>query len=256
MDNHYTFTYIIPYKHGMDRINNLLKTINWLLTFDGIEIIVVEQDKVQKLNTLPIRGVKHIFTPTNLPFNRSWGHNVGLKHASTDIIVFGDGDLIMDTQEFALAIKELERYDAVSPYKRVIDLEYHESGQDINYWKNINRPGRGETDNQKINIAGGILAMRREACFRIGGFSSEQFIGWGAEDNFMSHKIMKYLTWKECEYKCYHLWHPRVVPDMKYYQRNLELLNRLVVLNDSELKNYIRHEGGKLGLKNKFIDAL
>lgn len=255
MNKHYTFSYIIPYRHGMDRIANLSKTLNWLLTFDNIEIIVVEQDKVSKFGSIPIRGIKHIFTPTNLPFNRAWGHNVGLKHASTDIIVFGDGDLIMDSQEFISAIKDLEKYEAVSPYKKVVDLEQHESGYDINYWKTINRPGRGETDNQKINIAGGILAMRREACMKVGGFSSEQFIGWGGEDDFMAHKIYKYLTWKECDYKSYHLWHPRVTPDIKYYQRTLELLNRLVKLNDNELNNYIRHESNKIGLKNKFADA-
>lgn len=252
----YTFTYIIPYKHGMDRISNLSRTLNWLLTFDGIEIIVVEQDKVSKLSALPMRGIKHIFTPTNMPFNRSWGFNVGLKYASTNIIVFGDGDLIMDSQEFALSIQELERYEAVSPYNRVIDLEQNEVMQDIEYWKTINRPGRGESDNQKINLSGGILAMRREACFKIGGFSSEQFIGWGAEDNFMTHKIEKYLTWKECNYKCYHLWHPRVLPDMKFYQRNLQLLNKLITLNDKDLQHYIRHESNKMGMKNKFVDAI
>ena len=80
----------------MDRLVNLKKMIDWALGFQGIEIIVVEQDKKEKLMANTLLGVKHIFTKSELPFNRSWAFNVGLKWASTNAIVFSDADLIMD----------------------------------------------------------------------------------------------------------------------------------------------------------------
>lgn len=147
----------------------------------------------------------------------------------------------------------LEQYDCVSPYSKVIDLHQNENNLPLNQLYSINRPGRGEQDNQKINLTGGIVFYKKESIIRIGGFD-QGFIGWGGEDNFQSHKTELFLKWFENPGKVYHLYHEKVKPDMTYYQRNLQLLNKLVNLTPDELKKYILNSFPKYGLKNSYCD--
>ena len=251
MNKPFLFSFIIGYRHRNDRIHNLRRVLEWLYGFGRIEIILVEQDKKPKLPDFSIKGVKHIFTKSNMPYNRSWAFNVGLKYATTDVIVFGDSDLIMDPNEMINSLKMLESYDCVSPYSSVLDLNQNESNLPIEQLKMIQRPGRGENDNQKINLCGGIVMYRKDAIHKIGGWS-EDFIGWGGEDNFQEFKTKKMLTWYENKSKCYHLWHERGAPDQKWYARTMDLLNKLMALNDSELNKQIQSSLPKIGMVNKY----
>ncbi len=251
MNNGYIFSYIIGYRHSNERINNLKRVLDWLSGFAGIEIIIVEQDKYSKLSNFPLKGVKHIFTKSKEPYNRSWAFNVGIQYSTTDVICFGDSDLIMDPQDFISALKQLEKYDCVSPYKSVLDLNRDESFLQIENLKNINRPGRGENDHQKINLCGGIVIYKKDSIIKIGGWC-EDFIGWGGEDNFQEFKTMNLLTYLEMPHKCYHLWHERGQIDQRMYSRTLELLNRLLALNLDDLKKYINSTNQKNGMVNKY----
>jgi len=252
VDKPFLFSVIIAYKHRNDRIHNLRRVLDWLYGFGRIEIIIVEQDKKPKLPDFPIKGIKYIFTKSNTPFNKSHAFNVGLKYATTDVIVFGDCDLIMDPHKFIDGLKLLEQYECVSPYSRVIDLNPNEVNLTLEQMNMINRPGRGETDIQKICLSGGIIMYRKEAIYKIGGWE-EQFIGWGAEDDFQSHKSKNLLScYEQMSTTCYHLWHERGVPDQKWYQRNLQLLNKLIILPIDDLKKHIQASLPKIGMINKY----
>jgi len=253
VENPYIFTYIISYRHKLDRLQNLKRVIDWILGFQGVELIIVEQDKSPKLPAYSLKGFKYFFTKSDLPFNKSWAFNVGTKYASTNVIVFGDSDLIMDQQEFINSLKLLEQYESVNPYSKVIDLTSNENGMPIEALKQIQRPYRGELDIQKTPIAGGIIMFRKDALIKLGGWD-QNFIGWGAEDNWTSHKILNILTWTQLQYRCYHFYHEKVKPDMIYYQRNLQLLNKLVNLSPDELKKYISNTYQKFGFKNSYCD--
>lgn len=250
MDFNYNFTCIINYRHNTERFNNLKRTLGWINSFSGSEVIVVEQDKHSKLNTtaLPCR---HIFLKSNMPFNRSWGFNVGARHANSNILVLTDCDLIMNPEKFIEAVKQIENYDVVSPYTSVVDLTPQETNMDMGAIINIDRPGRGETDNQKINICGGMTVFRKDAYAKIGGYH-EDFIGWGGEDDFQAIKVKNFLTWTEVPGRCFHLYHERVAPDMKWYQRNLQLLQKLSTMNKEELQKVINNVATKSGMKNKY----
>jgi predicted glycosyltransferase involved in capsule biosynthesis len=115
----------------------------------------------------------------------------------------------------------------------------------------IERSGRGETDHQKVPICGGICMFRREAIMKVGGWN-EDFIGWGAEDDFVSHKVKQFLNWHQLPHKCYHLYHTRNQPDMTAYQRNLQLLNQLIVLPKEELVKTINKSIPKQAMLNKY----
>lgn len=246
----YNFTYIISYRHSAERYNNLRRTIEWVGSFSGVEIIVVEQDKHSKIKDLNL-PFKHIFLKTNMPFNKSWGFNVGSKYANTNIIVFGDSDLIMNPEKFIEALKMIESFEMVNPYSSVIDLTAQESNLPIPELVNIDRPGRGETDIQKVPLCGGICIFRKDALQRIGGWH-EDFIGWGGEDDFQSVKVKNFLTWAEVPGKCFHLYHERTAPDMKWYQRNLQLLQKLGEMSKEDLQKVINTITPKSAMKNKY----
>ncbi len=180
----YALTYIIPYKHSTDRLNNLKRVINWLKGFNNIEIILVEQDKTPKVNNIDF-GCKYYFIENEqVPFNKAWSFNVGLKYSTSNIVAFGDSDLVMHPERFIESIQELTKGDLemVSPYSRlkVIDLEQNELTYSFDQMEKIDRPGRGEEekDIRKVPLCGGICIFKKEAIYKIGGWS-EDFIGWG-----------------------------------------------------------------------------
>jgi predicted glycosyltransferase involved in capsule biosynthesis len=252
MNQTHSFTYIIGYKHKPDRLNNLRKVLDWINGFQGVDVILIEQDKHSKISNLNLK-CRHIFIKSTKSYNKSWAFNIATKMAKSNIIVFADSDLIMNPNEFIEGLKMLEQYDMINPYKSVLDLDPQETGFNLEQLNLIQRPGRGETDHQKVPICGGICMFRKDAINKIGGWN-ENFIGWGAEDDFVSLKVKNYLTWTEMPYKCYHLYHNRENPNMNEYQRNLNLLNQYNNLSKEDLWKTVIKELPKNGMKNKYDD--
>jgi glycosyltransferase involved in cell wall biosynthesis len=232
------FSYIIAYKHNSERLENLKRVVDWVKSLGDIELILVEQDDSPKLPELVNIDFKYKFIENKLPFNKSWAFNIGWKMSTSDIIVFGDSDLIMSDKEFLDAIQELNEYEVVNPYNKVIDLFSEESRMNLEELSKIEREFRGEKDIQKTPIAGGIIAFKSDSLEKVGGWC-EEFIGWGGEDDFQSLKIKMFLKWKEFDNRCYHLFHTRVTPYKEFYFRNLNILNQLGSLNALQMRNYI-----------------
>ena len=224
MNNGHSFTYIIGYRHKPDRLQNLRRVLDWINGFQGVDVIVVEQDTHSKISHLSLR-CRHLFLKSDKPYNKSWSFNYATKMAKSDIIVFADSDLIMHPNQLIDALKQIETHDMVNPYKSVVDLDPNEANLQLEQIIQINRPGRGETDHQKVPICGGICIFRRETINKIAGWN-ENFIGWGAEDDFVSLKVQHFLNWKQMDHKCYHLFHNREQPNMNEYQKNLNLLQQ------------------------------
>jgi hypothetical protein len=84
---------------------------------------------------------------------------------------------------------------------------------------------------------------------RIGGWC-EEFIGWGAEDDFQTIKVENFLTHYEQKSRCYHLYHDREAPDMKWYQRNLQLLQKYKSLSKEDIAKSINNSLKRIGMKN------
>jgi len=245
-----TLTYIIGYRHSAERLNNLRRTLDWISGFSGAQIILVEQDTHSKISHLNLR-CQHIFVKSKMPYNRSWAFNIGLKYAKSKVVCFGDSDLIMDPNDFINGLKLLDQYDMVSPYHSVVDLTPQESNLPLENIIKVNRPGRGETDNQKINICGGIAMFRKDAITRIGGWS-EDFIGWGGEDDFQTIKVHNFLTFHEAKARCFHLHHSRGTIDQNQYGKMLQMLQKMSTWNKEELAKYINSTWPKNGMLNKY----
>jgi len=250
MANNYAFTYVIGYRHRIDRLQNLRRVLDWINGFNGVEVLIVEQDKHSKISHLNLKA-KHIFIKSNLPYNRSWSFNVALKNSNSSVIVFGDSDLIMEPNQFIAGLQALQSYEMVSPYHTVVDLTPSETGLPMEEVMKIDRPGRGETDNQKINISGGISMFRKESISKIAGWN-EDFIGWGGEDDYQTLKVHNFLSWTELRAKCYHLYHDKEQPEAKWYQRNLELLKKTAQMDKNQLQKVIFNQLPKIGMRNKY----
>lgn len=245
------FSYIIAYKHNSERIENLKRVLNWIKDLGKVEIIIVEQDDSPKLPDQIEIDFKYKFVENKLPFCKSWAFNIGTELSTNDIIVFGDSDLIMNKEEFLNALKELDEYECINPYRRVIDLNPEEVNLSLEELSKIEREYRGEKDIQKTPIAGGIIAFRKESLNKISGWC-EEFIGWGGEDDFQSIKIKMFLKWKEFDNRCYHLFHTRVMPIQQYYYRNLNILNQLANLKSEQMIHFINSSKGKIADELKF----
>lgn len=245
-------TYVIGYRHSPDRIMNLRRVLDWLKSFNNIDVIIIEQDKYSKISHLNLNA-KIIFVKSDKPYNRSWAFNIAIKRTTNPIIVFGDCDLIMDSSQFVDSINQLNTFDVVSPYSSVLDLTPEESNMSINMMTSINRPGRGENDNQKINLCGGIVAFRMDSILKIGGWAENYFMGWGGEDDFQTHKVKQMgLTYREMPYKCFHLWHDRSKLDMRNYQKTIQTLQQLMILPKEKIESHIKATIGKIGFMNKY----
>ena len=83
--SNFSFTFIIAYRHSIERLQNLRRVLDWINGFRGVEVILIEQDKHSKISHLNLKA-KHIFTKSNLPFNKSLAFNVGLKYSTSNIL--------------------------------------------------------------------------------------------------------------------------------------------------------------------------
>ena len=230
-------TYVIGYRHTEERYENLSRTLDWLSTFSNMDVLIVEQDSVSKFQNK--WNVRHIFVKNLNQYNRSWAFNIAIKNSDSEAFAFGDSDLIMKNDEFLESVSLLGEYDVISPYKSVLDLTPEETLMDIEDMSNITRPGRGEADHQKINLCGGLVLFTKDSIMKVGGFC-ESFEGWGGEDDFQTLKVnILGLKTKEMPYRIYHLYHTRTIPDMNFYQRNLQLLQSGFRASKEQIENHI-----------------
>lgn len=248
----YLFTFVIGYRHKPDRINNLKRVLDWINGFSGVEVILVEQDKHPKIDYLNLKA-KYIFTKSELPYNNSWALNVATKYSNSSIIVYGNCDVIMNPYDFIESLKAIDEYDMVNPHTRFIDLTPEESLLPFDKIFQINRPGRGELDNQKTNLCSGICIFKKEAVYKIGGWN-EDFIGWGGEDDYQSIKVENFLKYIEMPYNCYHFYHARENINMMFYQRSLDILQKFSSMSKEDMEKIITNPYilQKIGLKNKY----
>ena len=109
MQNTYVpkFTYIIPFRFSPDRIISLRRVIDWLSGFQGIDVLIVEQDTHSKISHLNMRA-RHLFIESSLPFNKSWAFNVALKRCTSPIVVCADADFIMDPNDLIQSLNAID----------------------------------------------------------------------------------------------------------------------------------------------------
>ena len=97
--------------------------------------------------------------------------------------------------------------------------------------------------------------MTKEAALKIGGYGDQKIFSWGCEDNINSEKIFRFLKHKQMTGNCYHLWHQPATPDYTYYQKNLQMLNEFVKMDNDQMFGYINSTLINIGNKNLILNT-
>jgi glycosyltransferase involved in cell wall biosynthesis len=237
------FTYVIPFRYSRDRILPLRRTIEWLSGFQGIEVLIVEQDKVSKIAEMNLKA-RHIFLESDAPFNKGWAYNVALRRTTSNVLVFGDADFIMNPNEMIEGLKSLEFFDCIIPTKSISRLNNMESNADLSQIFTIKR------EEFKFNLCDGMSMFKRETIQKIGGWN-EDILGNGYVNKFQDLKIKKMLNYKEMDFIGYHLYHIPTLPDQMLSQRNQSILE-YYEKPDSDLNQHINNTVPKAGFLNKY----
>lgn len=239
------FTYIIPFRYSPDRIIPLRRVIEWLSGFQGIEILVVEQDKTSKISELTL-NVNHIFCESELPFNKAWAYNIAIKRTTSNVLAFGDADFIMNPNEMIEGLRNLEFYDCVIPTSKIVKLSPQENTMDIVSILKLNRDGF------KSCMTDGLSLYKRESIQKIGGWN-EDLLGFGFTNQFQDLKIKRILKYHQMDYTGYHMNHRILTNDILLTQRNKEILDHYSK-EGSDLNTHINMTVPKCGFLNKYQD--
>lgn len=239
--NTHSFTYIIGYRHSLEKVNSLRKVLDWINGFTNVDVLIIEQDTHSKISHLPLKA-RHIFLKSDKPYNKSWGFNVGTKLSKSNIIVFSDLS-IMEPNQFIEGIKMIENYEMVSPYKKLISLQPNESGMQLIDILGVDRFGKDKL------ISEGLCIFRKDSIQKIGGWP-EDLIGSG-EDEFLSKKVKQFLNWTEIDQKGYQFYNNNTTnPTLQ--QRNLQILQTLNNLSKEDLVKSINLSLPKIALINRY----
>lgn len=248
-------SYLITFRDSDGTRLALLKTVTaWLAGLPQLEVIVVEQDVAPRLASEDLgANVRSLFVFNDGLFNKSRGLNVAARHASHELLVTGDADMLMSGEALGRALLVCrDHFDAVNPYSNLLDLSEPET-------RSILRSEAGTADIQRrlvhdrqpqgehICFCGGICVYRRDVYFALGGMD-ERFLGWGGEDDAMTANLERYTDRiaVQKDTLAYHLWHPR--PPQRYhhphYRKNLDLANHYRTCDQESLER-LRAEGRK-----------
>jgi glycosyltransferase involved in cell wall biosynthesis len=257
---------IVTYRRGAGdaRLRNLRAVIARCARTPAHEVVLVEQDRLPTGDALPAHARltrRFAFNPG--AFNKGWGYNVGARAASGDVLAFCDADVLIG-ESLDTAIDACRRGTAVAkPYVRLIDLDADESaalceGRLEPAAIDVARPGR-EAIGERIVLCGGVFVMRRDAFARLGGFD-ERFVGWGGEDDAMTHKVERArLGCVEFDREvALHLWHPRpreATSGAPHYARNIALLAEYARYDDTCLARLCEVQWQLAGNARKYAEA-
>jgi len=226
---------------------NLKKTLEWLSGFTQLEIIVVEQDTKPKLHAYTLKGFKHIFTKTDLPMNKGWAYNVGVKNSTTNTLIFGDHVTRMEPNKLINCLRQLQSNEVVSATSEILELTQPEFELGFDMLEAINR------DNKKKHFTEGILVSRKDTHNRIGGWP-EEFLSQNGIDEFHSKKILEMTSHTQSNNKCFRFPSPKTNTDKFIEKRDVNLLENLMGMKKQDLPKYVNNTSPRIGLKMRFAD--
>lgn len=259
---------ILGFRQGQtpERARNLFAVLRWLAGFPAFQVIVVEQDDCPRLDALPHPGCQLLFAYNPGPFNKSWGMNVGARHAQGAVLVFSDADLVVPLPLDDLSAICRSEFAVVKPYCRLVDLGPAQTqsihGGETDFAA-LAQPGAlhapGYRPHERISLCSGMFMIRREAFFSLGGWD-ERFVGWGGEDDALSYKVQhaRLSCFEADKVPALHLWHPRPADGPAHhpqYAGNLQLLRRYHAYSEGELGRLAEVQAQLMGYREKYRPA-
>ena len=259
-------TIIITYRanESGERHANLLAVLRWLAEMPQLALIVVEQDSVPRLTqALPYPSCQIVFAYNPGPFNKSWGLNLGARLARTPVLVFTDADLLVPGDSLLDSVAHCTgHHHMAKPYRRLLDLspeateQVQKAGVESLTGALDMTASTREAKGEFAPLCGGSFAIRTDSFYALGGWD-ERFVGWGGEDDAMSHKVQRArLPVLELdEVAALHLWHPRAVDSAAghgHYESNRALLARYRHYSEAERLRLAEVQVQVMGRRDKY----
>ncbi len=195
---------------GTDRLTQLRQTIASIYAQEcvDIECVVIDQSPAPIESRLPPGVVyRHLDKRRVAPgWYKSWAYNIGARTATSEILIFHDGDICAPTR-YAHEVHQTlttRGYDAASLQRFLYYLNADDTAK-----LETNQRFTGRETPQRVyqNWKGGTIAIRRETFLQLGGFD-EGFVDWGGEDDEFYQRCGGV---RHCRYgylPFVHLWHP------------------------------------------------
>ena len=273
-------SYLITYRESSsdDRRENLRAVLSWLAQWPDIQVVVVEQDTVPRLDPL-LHGcgvARFAYNPG--PFNKAWGLNLAFGFAQESVLAIGDADVIAP-YTFAAAAEHCRNMAAAKPYRTIVDLTPEETARvRAGEWGLLPaRPAHALPDREghgveqragpkgstnplrsrsHVVFAGGLFLIQREWFLRVGGFD-ERFLGWGFEDVAMTYKLKRagVRAAQVVGAPALHLWHPYLAETTfahPHYADNRRLRDAYKAYSDAEFTRLCEVQRRTMGDLHKY----
>jgi GT2 family glycosyltransferase len=195
---------------GTARLPHLLATLNSIAAQRdaAVECIVVEQEEHSELAAHLPSWVRLVHTPPparGMPYCRSWAFNVGARHATGDVLVLHDNDMLVPADYSAHVLSRVAQGYEVLNLKRFVFYLSQAHTDAIFERAGGLQDQAPETVVQNLE-AGGSVVVARAAFDALGGMD-ESFVGWGGEDNEFWERAQTVRTWVWGMLPIVHLWH-------------------------------------------------
>lgn len=238
------FTYVIPFRYSSDRALNLKRIVDWLSGFQGIEIMIIEQDTHSKISHLTLRATQ-FFIKNDGPFNKSWSYNIAIKRSNSPILIFGDADTIMNPQDLIESLKVLDTCDCVIPSNKVIKLNQQESLADFGSILKIDRK------EDKDNLTDGISIFKRDSIMKIGGWDEDIYEPHVTtlQDLKLKKNLINYKVLEFCQFQFF--YHKINYPNLML-DRNRKIIEHFEKIDVNQFNAHISQTFSKFALHNKY----
>lgn len=182
-------------------------------TLTDYEIVVVENDKDQRLRDLRCSNVQYIHVDDE-PFSKAWLCNVGARVATGEILLFIDGDALIGRNYLATVLDRFNTNEKwafahetaiyLSETGTYIMLCSQQAVQTVPLAANIEKLRHPKPEGS----AGLAIVFEKNFYWdEVGGYN-EYFHSWGGEDNCLARRAeMKHPRGPDIPYTVYHLHH-------------------------------------------------
>lgn len=241
-------TIVIPfYCDAIERRENLSAIISWFrANTTGLDILVIEQAATHQ--TIPLAGVRQVFTNNQNVFHRTHLLNWGMCELSTRPFVSSwDADALAHPQALASALETLRSGASfVFPYDgRFLDVRGSRRDVIITQGEahsafEAARIGDRDIVLLNANGVGGAPMFDRKRFMECGGYN-ERFVSWGYEDAELVDRFARLGTpyTRVDTYPLLHLSHPRGQTSSTknpYFRDNAREWARMKRLDTAQLK--------------------
>lgn len=207
------------------------------------EIIVVEQSHHEEFASLIPRGVRYYHLETenaDVPYNRSWALNYGVRQARGDLVVILDADMLLP-ERFGAAMLDVFTcdIDAVRPIRLLFYLDQSSSAavQEQKTLANL------RAVSSVVQNTPNPIVIRRDAYLEIGGHD-ESFYGWGGEDNEFISRLRTRQMAEGGFLPAVHLWHEEA-PNRTGDRNAAQLQERLAIRPEERIRQFAAQPFGQ-----------